>query len=103
MRGAITLGRPWRSSVSVGAEAIGDLGTSTWVRLQWDSVPPVLMGASVVRTNLPGVEISSAGLYIAYDISYRIAERFTLRAQLSYGSRDGSSHSGGGLATAVDF
>jgi hypothetical protein len=102
-RGVLTVGRPWRSSVSIGGEAIGDLGTSAWARLQSDSVSPLLMGASVVRTNLPGVEISSAGLYVAYDVTYRFAERFTLRGQLSYGPRDGSSHVGGGLGTAVDF
>jgi hypothetical protein len=102
-RGVITMGRPWRASVSVGGEAIGDLGTSAWVRLQWDSVPPLLMGASVVRTNLPGVEISSAGLYVAYDVAYELADRITVRAQLSYGPRDGTSSFGGGLGTAVDF
>jgi hypothetical protein len=61
------------------------------------------MGASIVRTNLPGVVISSAGLYIAYDVSYRLANAFTLKGQLSYGARDGASHLGGGLATAVEF
>ena len=61
------------------------------------------MGASVVRTDLPGTDIDSAGLYIAYDVSYRMADRFSLRAQLSYGARDGDSHWGGGLGSAVDF
>lgn len=102
-RGVLTLGRPWRSSISLGGELIGDLGSSAWARLQWDSVAPLLMGASVVRTNLPGVAISSSGLYLAYDVAYRFAERFTLRAQVSYGSRDGEAHVGGGLGTAVDF
>jgi hypothetical protein len=61
------------------------------------------MGASVVRTDLPGVEVDVAGLYVAYDVAYRIADRFTLRAQLSYGARDGAAHVGGGLGTAVAF
>lgn len=103
VRGAITFGKPWRSSVAIGGEAIGDLGPTAWVRLQWDTLPPVLMGASIVRTNLPGVVISSAGLYVVYDVSYVIASRFTLKAQLSYGARDGAAHLGGGLGTAVDF
>lgn len=102
-RGQITFGKPWRSSVTVGGEAMGDMGPSGWVRLQWDTAPPVLMGASIVRTNLPGAIVSAAGLFIGYDIAYRIAQRFTLKAQLSYGARDGAAHLGGGLGTAIEF
>lgn len=102
-RGAITFGKPWRSSLTVGGELAEDLGNSAWVRLQWDTVPPLLMAASVVRTNLPGVEISSAGLYVAYDLSYAISTRLTVRGQLSYGARDGAANLGGGVGTAVSF
>jgi hypothetical protein len=101
--GALIFGKPWRSNVSVGGEYIGDLGGTGWVRLQWDTAPPLLMGASIVRTDLPGAVIDAAGLYIAYDVSYRIQNRVTLKAQLSYGARDGSSHVGGGLGTSVAF
>jgi hypothetical protein len=101
--GTVTFGKPWRSCVSIGGEYLGDLGPSAWVRLQWDTAPPLLMGASVVRTDLPGTEIDSAGLYIAYDVAYRIADRFAMRAQLSYGARDGKSNVGGGLGSSVDF
>jgi len=102
-RGGITFGKPWRSCVQIGGEYIGNLGGSGWVRLQWDTAPPLLMGASVVRTDLPGVQINPNGLYIAYDVSYRIQNRLTLKAQLSYGARDGAAHLGGGLGTAVAF
>jgi len=102
-RAAVTFGKPWRSCVQVGGEWIGDLGPSAWVRLQWDTAAPLLMGASVVRTDLPGVEIDVAGLYVAYDVSYELAHRFTVRGQISYGSRDGAAHVGGGLGTAVVF
>lgn len=102
-RGAITFGKPWRSNVQVGGEYIGNLGGTGWVRLQWDTAPPLLMGASVVRTDLPGVIVSPNGLYIAYDVSYRIENRVTIKAQLSYGARDGAAHVGGGIGTAVAF
>jgi hypothetical protein len=102
-RAAITFGKPWRSCVQIGGEVIGDLGPSGWVRLQWDTAPPLLMGASIVRTDLPGVQIDVAGLYIAYDVQYQVADRFSMRAQLSYGARDGAAHVGGGLGTAVAF
>ena len=101
--GAITFGKPWRSCVTVGGEYLGDLGPSAYVRLQWDTAPPLLMGASIMRTDLPGALIDSAGLYVAYDVAYRIADRFAMRAQLSYGARDGASSFGGGLGSSVDF
>ncbi|HEU0029301.1 MAG TPA: hypothetical protein VFQ53_01625 [Kofleriaceae bacterium] len=103
VRGAVTFGKPWRSCLTFGAETIGDLGPSGWVRLQWDTAPPLLMGASIVRTDLPGAVIDSAGLYLGYDVQYTIAKRFTMRGQVSYGSRDGGSHLGGGVGTAVAF
>lgn len=103
VRGAVTFGKPWRSSVSLGAEYLGNIGPTAWVRLQWDTAAPFLMGASVVRTDLPGAVISRIGLYLAYDIAYRLADRVTLRAQVSYGSRDGAAHFGGGIGTAVAF
>lgn len=101
--GAVTFGKPWRSCVTVGGEYLRDMGGSGWVRLQWDTAPPLLMGASVVRTDLPGTDIDSAGLYIAYDVAYRITGRFAMRGQLSYGARDGESHFGGGVGSSVDF
>jgi hypothetical protein len=103
VRGVITFGKPWRSNVSIGGEAIGDLGPTGWVRLQWDTAAPFLMGAAIVRTDLPGVTIDPNGLYIAYDIAYRIQQRFTLKGQVSYGARDGAARFGGGLGTAIEF
>jgi hypothetical protein len=100
---ALTFGKPWRSNVSVGGEYFGDLGGSAYVRLQWDTAPPLLMGAAIMRTDLPGAKIDPAGLYIAYDINYRIQQRFTIKGQVSYGARDGAAHVGGGLGTAVAF
>ncbi len=102
-RAAITFGKPWRSNVQVGGEYVGHLGPTGWVRLQWDTAWPLVMGASVVRTDLPGAIVDPAGLYIAYDVSYQLANRLTVRGQLSYGARDGSAHAGGGLGTAVAF
>jgi hypothetical protein len=103
IRGALTFGKPWRSCVTVGGEYLGGVGPTGWVRLQWDTAPPLLMGASVVRTDLPGALIDPGGLYIAYDVSYRVFDRIVVRAQISYGARDGAAHLGGGLGTAADF
>lgn len=102
-RGVVTFGKPWRSNVSIGGEIFGDVGGTAWVRLQWDTAPPLLMGASIVRTDMPGVAIDPNGLFIAYDLSYRIEQRFTVKGQVSYGARDGAAHVGGGLGTAIEF
>ena len=101
-RGSVTFGKPWRSNVQVGGEYFGGLGPVGWVRLQWDTAWPVLMGAAIVRSDLPGAIVDPAGLYISYDVAYQM-ERVTVRAQLSYGARDGSAHAGGGFGTAVAF
>jgi hypothetical protein len=101
--GAITLGKPWRSNVSVGGEILDDLGPSAYVRLQWDTAAPLLMGASIVRTDLPGVTIGAAGLYLRYDVTCPVRPAFALRGSLSYGARDGGSHLGGGLGLATTF
>jgi hypothetical protein len=103
VRGQLTFGKPWRSCVQVGIDYLSDLGPTAWVRLQWDTAPPVLMGASVVRTDLPGAVLSRFGVYLAYDVGYRITPRVSVKAQVSYGPRDGSAHVGGGLGTALSF
>jgi hypothetical protein len=102
-RGQLTFGKPWRSCLQVGAEYMADLGPSAWVRLQWDTAPPLLMGASIVRTDLPGAVTSAIGLYVAYDVSYRLSPHVTVRGQLSYGPRDGVANFGGGAGTALSF
>ena len=67
--------RACRSAASTSAAS----APARWVRLQWDTAPPLLMGASIVRTDLPGAVIESAGLYVAYDVAYRIADRVTVQ------------------------
>jgi hypothetical protein len=103
VRGQVHFGKPWRSSLAIGGEYLGDLGGTGWVRLQWDTAPPFLMAASIVRTDLPGAVIDQAGLFLGYDVAYTVADRFTVKANLSYGSRDGAANFGGGFGTAIDF
>jgi hypothetical protein len=99
---AVTLGRPWSTSVSAGAEYLGDLGPSAFIRLQWDTAPPFLMGASIVRTDLPGAVLDD-GVMVRYDLSMRLADRLTTRAAISVGARDGAPHLGGGLGMGYAF
>ncbi len=98
----VTLGKPHRSSVNLGAELLEDLRGSLWIRLQWDTVPPMLMGASIIKTDLPGATLTG-GSFIQYDASYPITDRIWVGGKLSYGSRDGPGFFGGGVTTSVDF
>lgn len=100
--GALTLGRPWRSCFQVGGELLRSMGPTAFVRLQWDTAPPFLMAASVVKTDMPDAVLTD-GLYIKYDISYPLMGRLDLRAAVSYGSRDGAAHWGGGAGAALSF
>jgi|JI10StandDraft_1071094.scaffolds.fasta_scaffold15735_2 hypothetical protein len=101
--GTVTFGKPWRSNFAVGAEVLDDLGPSLSVRLQWDTVPKMLMGAAIVRTELPGTLISSSGLYLKYDVSYQLVGGHAVRAAMTYGTRDGAGRFGGGLGVATSF
>lgn len=100
--GAITFGQPWRSNVVLGVESMQALGPSFWVRLQWDTVPPFLMGAAIMKTDLPAATLAN-GSFIIYDVSYPITPRLTLRGSLSFGSRDGPGNFGGGLGAQMAF
>jgi hypothetical protein len=101
--GAATFGKPWRSNVSIGGEYMQDLGPSVFVRLQWDTAAPLLMAASVIRTDLPGALIDENGVYIKYEVMYEAMNRTTLRGSLSFGGRDGPAHFGAGLGASVAF
>ena len=100
---AVTLGKPWRSNVSMGADILDDLGPTAYIRLQWDTAPPVLMGASIVRSDLPDAQVSANGLYVKYDLSYRMPSGLTLKGALSYGARDGAGKFGGAAGIQQDF
>jgi hypothetical protein len=99
----VTFGRPWRSNVSVGGELMQDLGPSVYVRLQWDTASPLLMAASVIRSDMPGAIIDENGLFLKYEVMLQAFDRTTLRGSLSFGSRDGPAHFGAGLGAALAF
>jgi hypothetical protein len=101
--GAVTFGKPWRSHLRFGAEYLDELGASAHVRLQWDTATPLLMGAAIVRSDLPGAIVDSAGLYLRYDLGYRVNPAFAVRGAISYGARDGAAHVGGGFGVETSF
>jgi hypothetical protein len=98
----LTLGRPWRSNISMGAEYLQEMGPTLWIRLQWDTAPPFIMGAAIVKTDLPAAVLEH-GSYIVYDVAYPLSPRVQVRGSVSFGSRDGPGNFGGGLGTAFAF
>jgi hypothetical protein len=103
VRGLLVLGKDWRSCVQIGAEYIEDLDGAVWLRLQWDTVPPFLMGATVKDTGFPGSNIGR-GSVIAYDLTYPVTEAVAITATISYASRSERPGAiGGGLATSFEF
>ena len=84
--GALTLGNDWRTAVTVGAEAMTELSYKAWLRLQWDTVPGVLMSATVATTNQPNAKID-AGSYVEYKERYPLSRSFEIAGTASFGSR----------------
>lgn len=99
----VTMGKPWGASVDVGGEYIRDLGPSVWLRLQWDTVPRILMGATIMKTDLPNAAQTMNGSMIIYDLRWQANARAAVLASLSLGAREGGAAIGGGFGTAWAF
>lgn len=101
--GALTLGNDWRTAVTVGAEAMTELSYKAFMRLQWDTVPFVLMSAEVATTNQPDAQID-AGSYVEFKVRYPLTRAMEIAGTLNFaarGNRPGGF--GGGLHTRWMF
>ncbi|MFH0903331.1 MAG: hypothetical protein V2A73_22105, partial [Pseudomonadota bacterium] len=84
--GQLTLGKEWRSGVVLGIEHLQEVGSAKWLRLQWDTAPPFLMGATVKVTGQAGSRFDD-GFVFSYDIAYPMpSSGVALTAYLSYGA-----------------
>ena len=103
VRGAVIIGRDDRTNVQVGGEIIHDLGSSWWVQLQWDTVPPFLMSARITSTDLPGSSLEGGAL-LSLHADYPIGQRVTVGATLSANAREHRAAApGAGLSLGVEF
>lgn len=101
--GALTLGRPWLACVTLGAEAIQDLGPKAWLRLQWDTVAPLIMGATISVTEVPDAG-QDGGNAVAFDVTVPVTDGISVTGVISYAARD--HYQGGpgvGFSTAFEF
>ncbi len=99
----VTLGRDWASCVQAGFEVGQGLGATLWFRLQWDTVAPLLMGATAIKTDLPDATRSDGSAF-SYDVSYAVTPQLRLTGAISFaarGRRPGGI--GGSLGATVDF
>jgi hypothetical protein len=102
-RANLTLGKEWRSCVQLGFEYLSGMGKSGWLRLQWDTVAPLLMGAEVRLTDLPGA-LLPGGVMLTFDAALPVGKRVTIGAQVTYAARSQTQGAfGGGLSTAFEF
>lgn len=103
IRGKAVLGKEWRSCVIVGGEFMQDMGSRVWLTLQWDTVPPFLMAATVSDTGFPESNIGR-GSSVSFDVTFPVSHRIGVTAQVSYASRSERPGSlGGGLGTSFEF
>ena len=101
--GQLILGDDWRTCVKIGAEYSSALSYNTWITLQWDTVPHVLMSATAGATNEPRAEID-AGSYVRYEVRYPVSPTIAVTGKLSYGARGNRPGGfGGGLGTELTF
>jgi hypothetical protein len=103
VRAAVTFGREWRTAVQVGGEVIRDLGSTWWVQLQWDTVPPLLMSARITTTDLPGSALEG-GSFLSLHADYPFSDRVKLGATVSGDAREHRpAVPGAGLSLDVEF
>lgn len=105
---AFMLGRPWAGNLEIGFEYLNrSITTSLWTRLQWDTLPRLLMGMSVRRDRLGSVRQGEREkedyTSVVYDVSFRWNERARVRAHLSLVAGGDPVHVGGGLMVSVGF
>ena len=101
--GQLILGDDWRTCVKLGGDWMEELSYRGWITLQWDTVPPFLMSATVATIDQPDARIDT-GAMVRYLIELPIGDHLRIGAHTSFGARGNRpGWFGGGLSTQVDF
>lgn len=99
----LILGRDDRTAVMLGVETFEELGSQAWLRLQWDTVPPYLMGVTVATTGWPDAAIPS-GSHLTFDVSWWATSQLRVTGAATMAARGNRPPGfGAGLATAYAF
>jgi hypothetical protein len=101
--GQVILGDDWRTCVKIGGDWLEELSYRGWITLQWDTVPPFLMSATVATIDQPDARIDT-GSTVRYMIELPIGDRLRIGAHTSFAARGNRpGWFGGGLSTQLDF
>lgn len=101
--GQAILGDDWRTCVKLGGEWLEELSYRGWITLQWDTVPPFLMSATVATIDQPDAQVDT-GSTVRYLVELPIGDHLRVGAHGSFGARGNRpGWFGGGLQTQVDF
>lgn len=102
-RGELRFGDDIGSHFAVGLESITEVGTTSYVRLGWATVPRVPMAATIELSNYPS-DHRDTGVRLLYDAAYDLGSGLRLGARVGYQARDeGIGGPAAGLNVSFDF
>ncbi len=96
--GAIILGSPYATHVTIGAEGIQVFGARGWVRLDIPAGRRLMIAPTVEVTNMP--HASEAGVRLLFDANILLGRGFSLGLRGGYMARDFANGGFGGGAQA---
>ena len=98
--GRVRLGRELGAHVAAGLEVIPTLGYNATLRLQWDTVPHVLMAATLMTTSWPRTDRGD-GTGIMLETLVPLGDRWRAGVEVGYAGRQdarGSVAASGSIA-----
>ncbi len=102
-RGELRFGDDIGSHFAVGIESITEVGTASYVRLGWATVPHFPMAATIELSNYPSSH-RDTGVRLLYDVAYDVGNGLRLGARVGYQARDqGIGGAATGLNVSFDF
>ncbi len=100
-RGELRLGDLIGSHFAVGVESISEVGTASFLRLGWATVPRVQMAATIELSDYPSGH-RATGVRLLYDCSYDVGNGLRLGLRAGYQARD-EGIGGPALGSNVSF
>lgn len=102
-RAELRFGDDIGSHFAMGVESITEVGTTSYVRLGWATVPRIPMAATIELSNYPSSH-RDTGVRLLYDVAYEVGNGLRLGARVGYQARDqGVGGPATGLNVSFDF
>ena len=97
-RGELRFGDDIGSHFALGVESITEVGTTSYVRLGWGTVPHFPMAATIELSDYPSKH-RDTGVRLLYDVAYDVGNGLRVGVRVGYQARDEGI---GGLATGAN-